>query len=75
MAEMNFQREVLGSLTELKRNIELLRKDVDCLTGTIQDAKLTKKEREGLERSIAKVQSGNTTGFMSWKLAKKKLGV
>ena len=75
MAELEFQKEVLGTLTEMKRSIEILRKDVDYLAGYIEDTKLTQKERKKLDASIAKVRAGDTSDLVSWKEAKKELGI
>ena len=75
MAELDFQKQVLGTLTEMKRNIEILRKDVDYLADYIEDTKLTQEERKQLDESIAKVGAGDTSDFVSWKEAKKELGI
>ncbi|MEK6733509.1 MAG: hypothetical protein AABY27_00155 [Pseudomonadota bacterium] len=75
MAQLDFQKQVLGTLTEMKRSIEILRKDGDYLADYIEDAKLTKEERKQLDASIAKVMSGDTSEFVSWKEAKKELGI
>ena len=75
LAELNFQKQVLGTLTEMKRNIETLRKDVNYLAEYIEDTKLTKEEKKQLDASIAKVRSGDTSNFVSWKEAKNELGV
>jgi hypothetical protein len=75
MAEMNFQKRILGTLAEMKSNIETLRKDVSYLTEYIEDTKLTKEERKLLDESISKVRAGNTSDFISWKTAKKELGM
>jgi len=37
--------------------------------------KLTEEERKQLEESISKIKSGNTSDFVSWKKAKKGLGI
>ncbi|MCH8329224.1 MAG: hypothetical protein IIB81_02425, partial [Nanoarchaeota archaeon] len=55
MVELDFQKQVLGTLTEMKRTIETLRKDFDYLTGYIEDTKLTQEERKQLDASIAKI--------------------
>ena len=75
MPELDFQKQVLGTLTEMKRSIELLKKDVGYLAGYIEDTKLTKEERKQLDESIAKVSAGDTSDFVSWKEAKKELGI
>jgi len=75
MAELDFQKQVLGTLTEMKRNIEILRKDFDYLADYIGDTKLTKEERKQLDASIEKVRTGDTSDFVSWKEAKKEIGI
>ena len=75
MAEVNFQKQILGTLSEMKNSIETLRKDVNYITEYIEDTKLTEEERKQLEESISKIKSGNTSDFVSWKTAKKELGM
>ena len=75
MAEMDFQKQILGTLAEMKNSIETLRKDVNYLTEYIEDTKLTEEERKQLDESISKIKSGNTSDFVSWKTAKKELGM
>ena len=75
MAELDFQKQILGTLTEMRSNIEILRKDVDYLTEYIEDTKLTEEERKQLDESIAKIRTGDTSDFVSWKRAKKELGM
>lgn len=71
----DFQKQVLGTLEEMKNSIETLRKDVNYLTEYIEDTKLTEEERKQLDESISKIKSGNTSDFVSWKTAKKQLGM
>ena len=71
----DFQKQVLGTLEEMKSSIETLRKDVNYLTDYIEDTKLTEEERKQLDESISKIKSGNTSDFVSWKTAKKELGM
>ena len=75
MVEMDFQKQILGTLAEMKSSIETLRKDVNYLTGYIEDTKLTEEERKQLDESISKIRAGNTSDFVSWKTAKKELGM
>ena len=75
MAEMDFQKQILGTLAEMKNSIETLKKDVSYLTEYIEDTKLTEEERKQLDESISKVRAGNTSDFVSWKTAKKELGM
>ena len=75
MAELDFQKQILGTLSEMKNSIETLRKDVNYITEYIEDTKLTEEERKQLDESLSKVRSGNTSDFVSWKTAKKELGM
>ena len=75
MAESEFQKRILGTLVEMKDSIEVLKKDINYLTEYIADTKLTKEERKELDASILKIKAGNTSDFVSWKIAKKELGI
>ena len=75
MAKADFQKQILGTLSEMKNSIETLRKDVNYITEYIEDTKLTEEERKQLEESISKIKSGNTSDFVSWKTAKKEIGM
>jgi len=75
MAELDFQKQILGTLAEMKNSIETLKKDVNYLTEYIEDTKLTEEERKQLDESISKVKAGNTSDFVSWKTTKKELGM
>ena len=41
----------------------------------IEDTKLAEEERKQLNESISKIKAGSTSGFVSWKKAKKELGM
>ena len=71
MAEVDFQKQILGTLSEMKSSIETLKKDINYLTEYIEDTKLTEEERKQLDESISKIKGGNTSDFVSWKTAKK----
>lgn len=75
MAELDFQKQILGTLSEMKNSIETLKKNINYITEYIEDTKLTEEERKQLEESISKVRAGNTSDFVSWKAAKKELGM
>ena len=75
MAEVDFQKQILGTLSEMKNSIETLKKDINYLTEYIEDTKLSEEERKQLDESISKIKSGNTSDFISWKTAKKELGM
>jgi len=74
MAEAEFQKQILGTLTEMKNSIETLKKDVNYLTEYLEDTKLTEEERKELKESISKIKAGDTADFVSWKKAKNGLG-
>jgi len=75
MAELDFQKQILGTLADMKNSIDTLKKDVSYLTEYIEDTKLTEEERKQLNESISRVKSGNTSDFISWKTTKKELGM
>ena len=75
MAEVDYQKQILGTLSEMKNSIETLKKDINYLTEYIGDTKLSEEERKQLDESISKIKSGNTSDFISWKTAKKELGM
>ena len=75
MAEVGFQKQIMSTLSEMKNSIETLKKDISYLTEYIEDTKLTEEERKQLDESISKVKAGNTSDFVSWKTAKKELGM
>ncbi len=73
MAEVNMQKQILGTLAEVKSSIEALKKDVSYVMKYIEDSRLTDEERKQLSESVAKVRAGDTSDFVSWKQAKKEL--
>ena len=75
MAEVDFQKQILGTLVEMKSSIETLKKDINYLSEYIENTKLSEEERKQLDESIAKIRAGNTSDFVSWKKAKKELGM
>ncbi|MBI2546239.1 hypothetical protein HYV81_03600 [Candidatus Woesearchaeota archaeon] len=75
MAEAELQKQILGTLAEMKNSIETLRKDINYLTEYIEDTKLSEEERKQLEESISKIKAGDTSDFVSWKTAKKELEI
>ena len=75
MAEVDFQKQILGTLSEMKNSIETLKKDINYLTEYIEDTKLTEEERKQLDESLLKIKDGNASDFVSWKTAKKEIGM
>lgn len=63
-----FQKEVL-------KELKILRNEVDYIKEFLEDVKLTSKERKLVESRIKKIKSGNKSDFVSWKRAKKELGL
>ena len=63
MAE-DFQKQILGTLSEMKNSIEILKKDISYLTEYIGDTKLSEEERkldeiyEALSRLIKALRVG-----------------
>ena len=55
MAELDFQKQILGTLSEMKSSIETLKKDINYLTEYIEDTKLTEEEKQ-LDESISKIK-------------------
>ena len=55
MAELDFQKQILGTLSEMKNSIETLKKDINYLTEYIEDTKLTEEEKQ-LDESISKIK-------------------
>ena len=62
-----FQKEVI-------KELKMLKNDIDYIKEFLEDTKLTPKERDVVNSKIKKVNSGDTSDFVSWKDAKKKLG-
>ncbi len=75
MAEVEFQKQILGSIAEIKGSIETIKKNISYLTEYIEDTKLTAEEKKLLDQSISKVKAGNTSDFISWKTAKGELSM
>ena len=75
MAEVDFQKQILGTLVEMKSSIETLKKDINYLSEYIENTKLSEEEKKQLDESIAKIRAGSTSDFISWKKAKKELGM
>ena len=48
---------------------------VNYIMEQIKNTKLTEEERKQLNESISKIKAGSTSDFVSWKKAKKRLGM
>ena len=68
MSETAFEKQILSKLA-------IVEKKVDYIMEYIEDTKLTEEERKQLDESISKIKAGNTSDFVSWKSAKKELGM
>ena len=62
-----FQKEVIKELRSLKS-------EVDYIKEFLEDTRLTPKEKKLVDSRIKKINSGDTSDFVSWKHAKKSLG-
>lgn len=62
----SFQKEVMKELRSLKS-------EVDYIKEFLEDTHLTSKQRKFVDSRIRKIGSGDTSDFVSWKEAKKKL--
>ena len=68
MSETTFEKQILSKLASVE-------KKVNHIMEYIEDTKLTEGERKQLNESISKIKAGNTSDFVSWKTAKKGLGM
>ena len=68
MSETAFEKQILSKLASVE-------KKVDHIMEYIEDTKLTEEERKQLYESISKIKAGSTSDFVSWKSAKKELGM
>jgi len=75
MAEAEVQKEMLDTLTGLKRDISHLKQDMHYIIGYLEDTRLTTEEKRLLDKSIAKVKSGDESNFISHEELKKRLGL
>ena len=62
-----FQKDVMKELRSLKS-------EVDYIKEFLEDTRLTLKEKKFVDNRIRKINSGDTSNFVSWKQAKKRLG-
>ena len=62
-----FQKEVMKELRSLKS-------EIDYIKEFLEDTRLTPKEKKFVDNRIRKINSGDTSNFVSWKQAKKRLG-
>ena len=68
MSETTFEKQILSKLASVE-------KKVNHIMEYIEDTKLTEEERKQLDGSISKIKAGSTSDFISWKKAKKELGM
>ena len=62
-----FEKEVIKELRSL-------RGEVDYIKEFLEDTHLTSAEKKFVDSRIKKIKSGDTSDFIPWKDAKKKLG-
>lgn len=75
MTQITMQKEILDTLTGLKAEVTHLKKDMHHLIEFIEDSRLTEEERTLLDKSVARIRSGNRSGFTSHQELKKELGL
>ena len=54
----DFQKQVLGTLEEMKNSIETLKKDVNYLTEYIEDSKLSENDKKALAEALKEERDG-----------------
>lgn len=59
---------------EVMRELKSLKGEVDYIKEFLKDTRLTPTEKRFVDSKIKKIKSGDTSDFVSWKDAKKKLG-
>ena len=62
-----FQKEVMKELRSLKS-------EIDYIKEFLEDTHLTPSEKKFVDSRIKKIKSGDTSDFVPWKEAKKRLG-
>ena len=67
------QKEILETLTGLKKDMNHLKKDVHHIMEYLEDSRLTEEEKKLLDKSIAKVRAGDQSDFISHEDLKKEL--
>ncbi len=64
--ELKFERQISETLREIRNDVRHVKVDVDMLKATIlEDAFLTKEEKEHLEKTIQDFKSGKMEKFVS----------
>lgn len=58
---------------ELIREIRSLKSEIDYIKEFLEDTHLAPNERKLVDSKIRKISSGDTSDFVSWKQARKKL--
>lgn len=59
---------------EVRKDLRALKSEMDYIKGLLEDTHLNPKERKFVDSRIKKIKAGDTSDFVSWKDAKKKLG-
>ena len=58
---------------EVPKELRLVRVEIGSMRHYLEDTRLTAKEKALVDSRIQKIKSGDTSDFISWKDAKKKL--
>ena len=56
------------------KELRSLKSEIDYIKEFLEDTRLTPKEKKFVDNRIRKINSGDTSNFVSWKQAKKRLG-
>ncbi|MBI5393449.1 hypothetical protein HZA96_06270 [Candidatus Woesearchaeota archaeon] len=75
MPELQFEKQVISTLTDLRKEMDYLKRDIHSIRQIMEDIKLTDEENIGVKQTIKKIKSGDTSEFIPWKSAKKELGL
>lgn len=74
MSQATEQKEVLKTLSGLRRDVDDLKQDIHRIMKVLEDTLLTNEEKKLVSESIAKIETGNTKDFVSHESLKKELG-
>jgi len=75
MTQITIQKEILNTLTGLKSEVDHIKKDMHQIIEFFEDTRLTEEERKLIDKSVAKIRSGNESSFISHNNLKKELGL
>jgi len=75
MTQITIQKEILNTLTGIKSEVDHIKKDMHQIIEFFEDTRLTEEERRLIDKSVAKIRSGNESSFISHNNLKKELGL